>query len=265
MLWILYLVPLIVISLYVFHERPFKKEKEMKSVLFHDGWKCRHLNEPGEGIAVSVPDNAMLREKRSAMTQGGLNVGWFEGYDYLYRKHFSLSPEEVRLHHVLEFEGVYRCAEVRINEKQAGFRPNGYINFYVDCDGFLTAGENTVEVIAHNADQPNSRWYSGAGIYRPVRMWSGEQEHVEVNGVKIRTLSLDPAQIEVTVKTSSEGHVSSISWMGKGSWHPTKEPADSSGLSFRMRNHGVRNIRRCISAGCALGGMNPWSPSVCVR
>ena len=180
----------------------------MKNVLFHDSWTCRHLDEPGEGIPVSVPDDAMLREKRSADALGGLNVSWFEGYDYLYSKKFSLTGEEARLHRVLEFEGVYRCAEVRINGKKAGFRPYGYTNFYVDCDEFLTAGENTVEVIARNADQPNSRWYSGAGIYRPVRMWSSEKDqYIELNGVKIRTLSLDPARIQISVRTQGEGEV----------------------------------------------------------
>ena len=94
---------------------------------------------------------------------------------------------------MLEFEGVYRKAEVALNGQKAGFRPYGYTNFYVECDDFLTAGENTVEVIARNADQPNSRWYSGAGIYRPVRMWTGEKDrYIELNGVKIRTLSLIP-------------------------------------------------------------------------
>ncbi len=179
----------------------------MKSILFHDGWTVRHLNDPGEGTPVRIPDDAMLREKRTPDALGGLNVGWFEGCDYLYTKHFTLSEEEARLHHVLEFEGVYRCAEVRVNGKKAGFRPYGYTNFYVDCDDFLSVGENTVEVIARNADQPNSRWYSGAGIYRPVRMWSGEKNHIELNGVKIKTLSLHPAKIEVTVKTKGEGTV----------------------------------------------------------
>ena len=180
----------------------------MKAVLFHDGWTCRHLDEPGNSIPVSIPDDAMLREKRSADALGGLNISWFEGFDYLYAKTFSLPEEEIRLHHVLEFEGVYRHAEVRINGKKAGFHPYGYTGFYVDCDGFLTAGRNTVEVIARNADQPNSRWYSGAGIYRPVRIWTGEKDrYIELNGVKIRTLSLDPPQVEVTVTTTGEGPV----------------------------------------------------------
>ena len=180
----------------------------MKYTLFHDGWTCRHLNEPETEMAVSIPDDAMLREKRTADALGGLNVSWFEGYDYLYTKSFSLTAEEAVLHHVLEFEGVYRCAEVRINGQKAAFRPYGYTNFYVDCDSFLKAGENTVEVIARNADQPNSRWYSGAGIYRPVRLWTSEKsQYIELNGVKIKTLSLQPAQIEVSVKTKDEGNV----------------------------------------------------------
>ena len=116
----------------------------MRQTMFHDGWTCRHLNEPGEGTPVRIPDDAMLREQRTADALGGLNVSWFEGYDYLYAKRFILSEEEARLHHVLEFEGVYRCAEVLINGKKAGYRPYGYTNFYVDCDEFLTAGENTV-------------------------------------------------------------------------------------------------------------------------
>ncbi len=180
----------------------------MRNTLFHDGWTCRHLEEAGEGRPVRIPDDAMLRERRSADALGGLNVSWFEGYDYLYAKRFHLSEEEARLHHVLEFEGVYRCAEVRLNGQKAAFRPYGYTNFYVPCDEFLHAGENTVEVIARNADQPNSRWYSGAGIYRPVRLWASEKDHIELNGVRIKTLSLSPAKVEVSVKASGEGSVS---------------------------------------------------------
>ena len=180
----------------------------MKSVTFNDNWTVRHLEEEGEGVPVSIPDDAMLREPRTADAIGGLNVSWFEGRDYLYAKTFHLTQEQAEAHTVLEFEGVYRKAEVILNGKKAGFRPYGYTNFYVDCDGFLKAGENRVEVIARNADQPNSRWYSGAGIYRPVRLWTSGTKHIELNGVKIRTLSLNPAKIEVTVKTSADGKVS---------------------------------------------------------
>ena len=147
----------------------------------------------------------MLSEPRTALAEGGLNVSWFEGRDYVYTKKWDVTQEQLARHNVLEFEGVYRKAEVFVNGKKAAFRPYGYTNFYVELDGLLHAGENTVEVIARNADQPNSRWYSGAGIYRPVKLWSSPKTYIPLNGVKIRTVSTSPAVIEVTVKTSVPG------------------------------------------------------------
>ncbi|MBQ4381238.1 MAG: glycoside hydrolase family 2, partial [Oscillospiraceae bacterium] len=180
----------------------------MKASEFNAGWYCRHLDEEGPGIPVHVPDDAMLRERRDGESEGGLNVGWFHGADYLYTKKFTLTPEDMEKHQVLEFEGVYRKAEVRLNGHPIMFRPYGYINFCAPLDRFKVPGENTLEVIARNADQPNSRWYSGAGIYRPVWLWESGKRHIEHSGVKIRTLSLDPARIEVKVRTSGEGSVS---------------------------------------------------------
>ena len=119
-------------------------------------------------------------------------------------------PEEYKDKKVLiEFEGIYHNGEVYINGKKAAYRPYGYTNFYVDTEGFFQYGkENEIKVIARNADQPNSRWYSGTGIYRPAYLYVGEKKHIPVNGVKIRTLSYDPARIEVVVKTSEPGEVS---------------------------------------------------------
>ena len=176
----------------------------MRASLFHDNWTVRHLDDKGPGMPVRIPDDAMLREKRSGDALGGLNVSWFEGADYLYEKSFTADPA---LHNVVEFEGVYRKAEVWINGEKLAFRPYGYTNFYVELDGHVQEGENRLAVIARNADQPNSRWYSGAGIYRPVRLWSSGKNHIALNGVKIRTLSLDPAEIEVRVRTEGEGTV----------------------------------------------------------
>ena len=184
----------------------------MKSVWFNDGWFCAHLDEEGQGLPVRIPDDAMLREPRTAQSMGGLNVSWFEGRDYRYTKRFTLTKEQLEGTVVLEFEGVYRKAEVWLNGQKAGSRPYGYTNFYVDCNPYVHEGENTIEVRAYNADQPNSRWYSGAGIYRPVRLWTGAEKHIQLNGMKIRTLSLQPATIEVTVKTTDNGKVR-IEWL----------------------------------------------------
>ena len=184
-----------------------KGESDMRRSDWNDGWYQKHLQTNEEPHPVRSPDDAMLRELRTAKAMGGLNVGWFEGRDYSYTKAFSLTEEQLSGALLLEFEGVYRKAEVYVNGEKAAFRPYGYTNFYVDLKPFARAGENEIEVRAYNADQPNSRWYSGAGIYRPVRLWIAPADHIEVNGVKIKTLSLDPTTVEVAVKTTGEGEV----------------------------------------------------------
>ena len=179
----------------------------MKPTPLLTGWTCRHLGDTAPGKPVTLPHDAMLAEPRTALSAGGTNTGWYEGYDYEYRRTLTVPENELADTHILEFEGVYHNAEVWLNGQKAAFRPYGYTNFYVDCAPYLHAGENELRVIARNADQPNSRWYSGAGIYRPVQLWTARGAHITLNGVKIRTLSLDPAVVEVRVKTTAPGTV----------------------------------------------------------
>ena len=179
----------------------------MKPTPLLTGWTCRHLGDTAPGKPVTLPHDAMLAEPRTALSAGGTNTGWYEGHDYEYRRTLTVPENELADTHILEFEGVYHNAEVWLNGQKAAFRPYGYTNFYVDCAPYLHAGENELRVIARNADQPNSRWYSGAGIYRPVQLWTARGAHITLNGVKIRTLSLDPAVVEVRVKTTAPGTV----------------------------------------------------------
>ena len=179
----------------------------MKPTPLPTGWTCRHLGDTAPGKPVTLPHDAMLAEPRTALSAGGTNTGWYEGHDYEYRRTLTVPENELADTHILEFEGVYHNAEVWLNGQKAAFRPYGYTNFYVDCAPYLHAGENELRVIARNADQPNSRWYSGAGIYRPVQLWTARGAHITLNGVKIRTLSLDPAVVEVRVKTTAPGTV----------------------------------------------------------
>lgn len=179
----------------------------MKATSLLTGWTCRHLGDTAPGKTVTLPHDAMLAEPRTALSAGGTNTGWYEGYDYEYRRTLTVPENELADTHILEFEGVYHNAEVWLNGQKAAFRPYGYTNFYVDCAPYLHAGGNELRVIARNADQPNSRWYSGAGIYRPVQLWTARGAHITLNGVKIRTLSLDPAVVEVRVKTTAPGTV----------------------------------------------------------
>ena len=180
----------------------------MNRVRFNDNWSYKHLGDDGPGTPIAIPHDAMLSEPRTELAASGINAGWYEGHDYLYTKTFT--PDNILAGQcaVLEFEGVYHNAEVWLNGEKLTFRPYGYTNFYVDLTGRLRANaENTLEVIARNADQPNCRWYSGAGIYRPVSLWTAPQKHILVNGLRVRTISVDPAVVEVTILTQGSGEV----------------------------------------------------------
>lgn len=189
----------------------------MQRIDFNKGWMCKCLTRDEAAYPVTLPHDAMLSEPRTQESTGEGNIGWYIGGDYEYTKKFTVPKEYENQKVLIEFEGVYHNAEVHINGKKVAGRPYGYTNFYINTDGFFKYGEeNEVKVIAHNVDQPNSRWYSGTGIYRPAYLHIGGEKYIPVNGVKIRTLSYNPAQIEVAVKTSAPGEVSlEIEFEGK--------------------------------------------------
>ena len=180
----------------------------MKKIDFNSGWTYCRAGEESTKQEVTIPHDAMLSEKRTQDSAGGINTGWFEGHDYIYEKEFEVPKEYVEKEISFEFEGVYHNAEVYLNGKKAAYRPYGYTNFYVNAGQYLEFGKiNKIQVVAHNADQPNSRWYSGAGIYRPVWMYVEAKQHIKRNGVRVRTLSTDPAVIEVEVETMGAGEI----------------------------------------------------------
>ncbi len=156
---------------------------------FNDNWTCN-------GKAVTLPHDAMILAERKADAPGGSAVGFFPGGKYTYEKKFDLPADWAGKNMKLQFEGVYKNAQVSVNGKTLGGAAYGYIPFWVDC-GVLNEGENTITVTCENLDQPDSRWYPGAGIYRPVWAWVGDGLTSE--DVHITTVSIDPAVVSVTV------------------------------------------------------------------
>lgn len=193
----------------------------MQAIDFNDGWSYRHLDADESFTAVRLPHDAMIGEPRHEDAPGGVNTGWFDGRDYEYVKTYAPGPELAGRRLLLEFEGVYHNAEVWVDGVQLAFRPYGYTNFRVDVTDALAAGEpHEIRVVARNADQPNSRWYSGAGIYRPVTLWAGDAGHILPDGIMVRTVSATPlpadgpadavkadAVIEASVETTASGTV----------------------------------------------------------
>jgi hypothetical protein len=167
---------------------------KMKALNFNDNWRY-------EGSIITLPHDAMLCAGRDKDAPSGSAGAFFKGGVYEYEKVFSV-PESWRdMTVLLNFGGVYRKAKVYINGKYAGGCAYGYSEFTIDIAEFLDYGaDNTVKVTADNSEQPNSRCYSGGGIYRPVSLLVGNKEHIEYHGIRISTLSYFPVRIRIETK-----------------------------------------------------------------
>lgn len=132
-------------------------------------------------------------------------VGW-------YRKTFKLDKSYVGKQVFVEFDGVYMNSEVWINGHSLGVRPNGYISFSYDITPFLSpnGASNVMVVRVDNAKQPNSRWYSGCGIYRNVRLVATSPVYIPQWGVHVSTPKVASSVADVAVVTTVN-NASSIS------------------------------------------------------
>ena len=168
--------------------------------------------------AVTLPHDAMIHEPRDPKGVTGSAGAFFPGGVYEYEKTFLVPADWADKCAAFEFEGVYKHSKVYLNGKEAGGRAYGYSNFFIEADAFLQYGmANTIRVVADNSAQPDSRWYTGSGIYRPVSLWLGNKLHIRPEGIRISTLSYQPARIRVEVLTSSDPkHVEGYAGAGLG-------------------------------------------------
>ena len=157
---------------------------------FNDGWTVS--SQAGLPRAVRLPHDAMLEERRDGGCRNGVNSGYFPGGKYTYEKTFTVDAGDLGKKLVLHFEGVYQNCVITLNGRQAGAHKYGYTAFDVDISGAVQTGENRLRVEVDNSLEPNCRWYSGSGIYRPVTLLMDELDEP-----KIVTLSYDPAVIRV--------------------------------------------------------------------
>ena len=179
----------------------------MKIIDFNTGWVFGRKNAE-ERYPVTLPHDAQIAETRRADAPASGGQAYFPGGEYVYEKVFTVPADWADKTVSFAFDGVYRNARVFINGKAAVAPPYGYIPFTVCADGLLNCGgANTLTVEADNSQLPNSRWYSGSGIYRPVKLLVGNKAHIPYRGVKITTLSIDPAVILVETECTG-GEVS---------------------------------------------------------
>jgi len=145
-----------------------------------------------------------------ATPEGGAlpgGIGW-------YRKTFTEPASSKNKLVYIDFDGVYQKSTVWINGHELGFRPNGYISFRYELTPYLNfGGKNVIAVKVDNSVQPNSRWYSGSGIYRNV--WLVTTNKVAVNhwGTYVTTplVSDKLAQINIKVQVQNTVNTNELS------------------------------------------------------
>ncbi len=124
-------------------------------------------------------------------------IGW-------YRKHFKI-PETYKGKKIfIEFDGIYMNSKVWINGHYLGNHPYGYTSFYYDMTPYLNYGKmpNVISVRVDDSKQPNSRWYSGAGIYRHVWLLVTNKLHVSHWGTFVTTPKVTKNYAVVKIKVS---------------------------------------------------------------
>lgn len=190
----------------------FANPRPGRRVSFNQGWRFQ-LGDVANGQNASLNDaqwrqldlshdwsiEGEFSEKHPAGTGGGAlpgGVGW-------YRKMFTMPASASGKVVLVEFDGVYRNSEVWINGHYLGKRPYGYISFAYELTPYLSYGPktNVLAVKVDNSQQPNSRWYSGSGIYRNVWLTTLDPVHVEHWGTYVTTPEVNERTATVAIKT----------------------------------------------------------------
>ena len=189
---------------------------------------------------LSLPHDWAIEGDFYAGNPSGAGGGALPGGVGWYRKTFSipLTPSQNGgTSCFIEFDGVYMNSTVYVNGQKVGFRPYGYSSFEYDITEYLKKGENIIAVRVDNSDQPNSRWYSGCGIYRHVWLTQTEHTHVAHWGTYV-TSSLSKnnktatfnVMVEVANKTK-DTQITNILLDAEG-----KEIAKSNGSTLQVKN-----------------------------
>jgi beta-galactosidase len=166
-------------------------EPQAKNTVFND-IQWRNLDLPHDWSIEGRFDT----KNPTTQAEGGLpaGTGW-------YRKSFTVPASAKNNNVFIDFDGIYHNSEVWINGHYLGMRPNGYISFRYDLTPYLKFGDqkNVVAVRVDNTDQPNSRWYTGSGIYRNVWLVTTAKTYIAHWGMYITIPHVNESAAEINL------------------------------------------------------------------
>ena len=174
----------------------------MKKISISKDWQFSSPEHP-EQINIDLPHDYSIFLSRNPKCPGSASNAFFEGTNGTYTKYMNFNNDE---HVILDIDGAYMCARVFLNEQMLTMHPYGYTPFLVDLTGKMRKNAmNKIEITTQNI-QPSTRWYSGAGLYRDVFLWTGGKVRIEPWDVFINTKSLsdNSAKISVLVEITSD-------------------------------------------------------------
>jgi len=185
--------------------------------LLDDQWRF-HLGEVAGAEAtnfddagwrvVDVPHDWSVELPRVPDAPSGGAGGFFQNGIGWYRKTLAVDPAWEGKRVLVEFEGVYRGAEVFVNGQRTGVtQPYGYMPFAVDLSECLKESDETVTIAVRvdNKAQPSARWFTGSGIYRHVWLHTFERTHIAADTFRVTTSSLDEEEAVLRVEASAAG------------------------------------------------------------
>src|SRR6266540_102554 len=185
---------------------------QRKTEKFDSRWRFHLGDTPGaQDVAfddaawrsLDLPHDWSIEGEFSEQNPAGVAGGALPGGVGWYRKSFVVPRSDSGKLVFVEFDGVYRNSEVWINGQYLGKRPYGYSSFQYELTPHLRYGaRNVIAVRVDNSQQPNSRWYSGSGIYRHVRLVTTDPVHVDQWGTYIATPAVSPESSRVTIRTT---------------------------------------------------------------
>ncbi|MFL5743317.1 MAG: sugar-binding domain-containing protein, partial [Niastella sp.] len=187
---------------------------------FDYNWRFTETDQPGaeqpafddsQWRLLDVPHDFSIEHPFDSAYKTGPGGGYsYSGIGW-YRKHFKTTPDLSGKMVSILFDGVYRNSEVWINGHYLGIRPYGYSSFYYDLTPYVkrVGQENIIAVKVNTTEQPNSRWYTGSGIYRHVWLMATNKLHVDQWGVFARTVEAgtNKASIQMSIALSNDSDV----------------------------------------------------------
>lgn len=157
----------------------------------------------GETVKVDLPHDFLIEEKTDPAAPGGAATGYYGGSAGTYTKMLDIDPEYAGKRVLVEFDGVYMNAAVSLNGQIVARHNYGYTPFHADITDYVRPGRpNRLSVYVDNTCQPNSRWYSGAGIYRSVDLLTAERVHITPWGIYAHTSHIVNGTAFVMVETT---------------------------------------------------------------